>query len=164
MQENGTYAIRLIVSDGRTNSAPYDFTISIDRPNAQPVANAGLDQSAGIDQTVTVNGSESYDVDGDTITFSWFLTTPDGSIASLTDSSSVRPSFTPDIFGEYTAHLTVSDGNLVSEPQTVTITVDNSHAPVADAGRDQNVKTGSRVSLSGANSIDVDSEIDVRSK
>tara|TARA_B100002003_G_C14144797_1_gene550436 strand:- start:1673 stop:3280 length:1608 start_codon:yes stop_codon:yes gene_type:complete len=54
----------------------------------------------------------------------------------------------------------VSDGNLVSEPQTVTITVDNSHAPVADAGRDQNVKTGSRVSLSGANSIDVDSEIE----
>lgn len=160
VQENGTYAIRLIVSDGRTNSAPYDFTISIDRPNAQPVANAGLDQSAGIDQTVTVNGSESYDVDGDTITFSWFLTTPNGSIASLSDSSSVTPSFTPDIFGEYTAHLTVSDGNLVSEPQTVTITVDNSHAPVADAGRDQNVKTGSRVSLSGANSIDVDSEIE----
>ena len=160
VQENGTYAIRLIVSDGRTNSAPYDFTISIDRPNAQPVANAGLDQSAGIDQNVTVNGSESYDVDGDAITFSWFLTTPDGSTASLSDSSSVTPSFTPDIFGEYTAHLTVSDGNLVSEPQTVTITVDNSHAPVADAGRDQNVKTGSRVSLSGANSIDVDSEIE----
>ena len=160
VQENGTYAIRLIVSDGRTNSAPYDFTISIDRPNAQPVANAGLDQRAGIDQNVTVNGSESYDVDGDAITFSWFLTTPDGSTASLSDSSSVTPSFTPDIFGEYTAHLTVSDGNLVSEPQTVTITVDNSHAPVADAGRDQNVKTGSRVSLSGANSIDVDSEIE----
>ncbi len=160
VQENGTYAIRLIVSDGRTNSAPYDFTISIDRPNAQPVANAGLDQSAGIDQNVTVNGSESYDIDGDAITFSWFLTTPDGSAASLSDSSSVTPSFTPDIFGEYTAHLTVSDGNLVSEPETVTIAVDNSHAPVADAGRDQNVKTGSRVSLSGANSIDVDSEIE----
>ena len=159
VQEGGTYAVRLIVSDGRTNSSPYDFSFLIDIPNSQPVANAGSAQSVGIDQSVTLNGGESYDEDGDTITFLWYLDTPEGSTAELSDQTAVTPSFTPDVFGEYTAHLTVADGSLVSEPQTVIITVDNTYAPVADAGRDQNVKTGSRVSLSGANSIDADSTI-----
>ena len=158
--ENGTYAIRLTVSDGRNNSAPFDFTVTIDRPNEQPIANAGAPQNVGADQLVTLNGGESYDADGDVITFSWFMTTPDGSTALLNDQHAVSPSFTPDLFGTYTATLTVSDGELVSEPESVIITVDNTHAPVADAGRDQNIKTGSRVQLSGANSIDIDSSIE----
>lgn len=159
VQENGTYAVRLVVSDGRSNSPPFDMIIHIDKPNEQPVANAGNPQSVGLNTTVKLDGSGSYDEDEDTISFSWFMTSPEGSAATLINSETVTPHFTADVFGTYTLTLTVNDGELISEPSTVSIEVGNKLAPVADAGPDQNVKTGSRVTLTSAASIDADSEI-----
>lgn len=159
VQENGTYAVRLIVSDGRNNSNPYDMVIVIDKPNEQPVADAGSPQSVGVNTKVKLDGSGSYDRDEEPISFAWFLTSPDDSSATLVDSDTVAPSFTPDIFGTYTLTLTVNDGQLISEPSTIDIQVGSKLAPIADAGSDQNVKTGSRVSLTAAASVDADSEI-----
>ncbi|WP_338456371.1 PKD domain-containing protein [uncultured Alteromonas sp.] len=159
VQENGTYAVRLIVSDGRNNSNPYDMVIVIDKPNEQPVADAGSPQNVGVNTKVKLDGSGSYDRDEDPVSFSWFLTSPDDSSATLVDSDTVAPNFTPDVFGTYTLTLTVNDGELISEPSTVDIQVGNKLAPIADAGPDQNVKTGSRVSLTAAASVDADSEI-----
>ena len=79
VQENGTYAVRLVVSDGRNSSNPYDMVIHIDKPNEQPVANAGSPQSVGIGTKVKLDGSGSYDRDEDSSSYSWFLTAPDSS-------------------------------------------------------------------------------------
>ena len=69
----GDYTAQLVVHDGQADSAPDTVTISTE--NTPPVADAGPDQSAPVNTTVTLDGSGSSDVDGDTLTFEWTLVT-----------------------------------------------------------------------------------------
>ena len=90
------------------------------------------------------------------LTFSWSLSRPQGSNATLTGANTATPSFTPDKLGNYVAQLMVNDGALDSAPDTVTISTTNSK-PVANAGPDQNnVLTGTLVNLNGNGSSDAD--------
>ena len=41
--------------------------------NEIPVANAGSDQTVSVDETVYLNGSNSYDTDNDKLSFLWFI-------------------------------------------------------------------------------------------
>ncbi len=65
---SGDYEIELIVNDGLIDSSPDSVTIST--INSTPVANAGPDQTRYWGETVTLDGSGSSDVDGDTIAYS----------------------------------------------------------------------------------------------
>jgi len=124
--------------------------------NTAPVADAGPDQTVQVTDTVQLDGSDSTDVDGDLLTFSWtLLTQPAGSSATLDDATSVMPSFVADAPGSYEVELIVNDGTVASAPDTVTITTINS-PPVADAGPDQTVFVTQTVLLDGTNSSDVD--------
>ena len=67
----------------------------------------------------------------------------------------MNPTFVADKSGSYVVQLIVNDGLVNSAPDTVTVTTTNS-APVANAGPDQAVATGSTVQLNGAGSSDVD--------
>jgi hypothetical protein len=70
---------------------------------------------------VTLDGSGSSDPDGDDLSFSWALATPSGSNAALSDPNAETPTFTPDVTGDYTATLQVSDGDTTaSDDATVT--------------------------------------------
>src|SRR5210317_620935 len=77
--------------------------------NSPPVADAGSDQTAQINDLVTLDGSKSSDVDGDSLTYSWSLALPVGSTASLLDAETVSPSFVVDVSGVYVAQLIVND-------------------------------------------------------
>jgi hypothetical protein len=100
--------------------------------NYAPVANAGDDKNYLTGSTVTLDGSESYDLNSDPLTFSWTLnTTPIGSSASLTGDTTSSPSFTTDLDGEYIITLEVNDGSLPSPVDTVTITALTPGAPIA---------------------------------
>jgi hypothetical protein len=135
----GTYVISLIVNDGTVDSQP--DTVTISTLNSAPVANAGADQSAYVNDTVTLDGSGSTDVDGNLLTYRWaFTSKPDGSTAGLSDAASVNPTFTITIdkAGTYVVSLIVNDGTVDSQPDTVTISTLNS-APVANAGPDQSI-------------------------
>jgi cytochrome c peroxidase len=91
--------------------------------NNSPVANAGVDQSVTNQTTVTLNGSGSSDLDGDTLTYNWQLAArPTGSSASLLNAQSSTPQFVGDAEGAYTLSLTVNDGTLNSIADQVTIT------------------------------------------
>ena len=128
--------------------------------NRAPVANAGNDQNAATGTVVTLNGSASSDVDGDTVSYAWSLTTlPTGSSAVLTDPTNVSPTFTVDIDGTYVAQLIVNDGTVSSAADTISVVAASANsAPVANAGNDQNAATGTVVTLNGRASSDVDGD------
>jgi RHS repeat-associated protein len=152
----GIYLVQLIVNDGYVDSLPDSVTISTE--NSKPVANAGADQTVYVTDTVQLDGSKSTDVDGDLLSYKWsFVSVPTGSSASLSDTTSVKPSFVADKPGAYVAQLIVNDGKVDSIADTVTITTANSK-PVADPGADQTVYVCDTVTLDGSKSTDVDGD------
>jgi hypothetical protein len=151
---NGTYIAQLIVNDGTTNSTP--ATVLITRGDTPPVANAGLAQTVTVGSQVTLNGTASSDVDGDTLSFAWsIVSTPSGSKAVLTGAATPQPTFTVDLAGDYVIQLIVNDGTLNSAPATVVVSTINSQ-PVANAGLRQNIIAGTTVTLDGSGSFDAD--------
>ena len=88
-------------------------------------------------QKVVLDGSRSFDVDGDPITYAWsFASRPAASAAALIDATSVNPSFVVDKPGAYSVQLIVNDGKLDSQPSIVNISTIDS-PPVANAGPNQ---------------------------
>ena len=153
----GDYVIQLVVSDGTDTSDPDRVTLST--VNSPPVANAGADQSVFVDVVTQLDGSGSTDVDGDTLTYAWSLTTrPAGSAATLENSTTVNPTFTPDVAGDYIAQLIVNDGSVNSDADTVMLTTSN-RAPVADAGLPRTLPLGVTAELDGSGSRDPDGDL-----
>jgi F0F1-type ATP synthase epsilon subunit len=133
--------------------------VSISTLNSAPIADAGLDQSPVIGETVTLDGSNSSDADGDTLSSSWsFVARPAESAALLSDTTASQPTFTVDMAGSYIVQLIVNDGVVDSQPDTVTISTENS-APVANAGNAQTVDIGATATLDGSASSDVDGDL-----
>ncbi|HET9836697.1 MAG TPA: PKD domain-containing protein, partial [Candidatus Angelobacter sp.] len=152
----GTYIIQLVVNDGMVDSAA--ATVTITTKNTAPVASAGPNQSVFVGSTVTLNGSASTDVDGDSLTYRWsLLSVPANSVATLANPATVTPSFAVDVKGTYIAQLIVNDGFIDSAPATVTISTLNS-PPIANAGSDQTVLAGTAIHLNGSRSSDVDGD------
>ncbi len=119
-----TYYFRVRASNSAGSSA-YSNTASATTATANraPVANAGADATVNVGTSVTLDGSGSSDADQDALTYAWSLTVrPGGSMAALLNPTTVRPSFTPDVAGSYTAQLIVNDGKVNSAADTVVIT------------------------------------------
>jgi hypothetical protein len=152
----GTFVVQLIVNDGLRDSAP--DTVTIDTGNTAPVADAGPDQTVALAALVMLDGSGSFDPNGDPLTYAWALTSvPPGSSATLSDPNVVMPTFTADEAGTYVAQLVVNDGFVDSAPDSVTISTANTR-PVADAGDDQTAQVGDTVTLDGSGSFDADGD------
>ncbi|WP_395339910.1 PKD domain-containing protein [Ningiella sp. W23] len=151
----------ITIFDGRACSAQCNLArcaIVTPSGNTPPVADAGMDDSALVGESVTLNGANSSDADGDAITYSWsFIQRPSGSGATLSDPSSVNPSFTLDVSGNYEIQLVVNDATVDSAPDSVIISTENS-APVADAGADQSPLVNDIVMLDGSASSDVNGD------
>ena len=99
-----------------------------------PLADAGSNQGVITGSTVTLDGSGSYDEDGDTLEYSWWLTRPAGSQAVIENSGSVSTTFVADIAGEYEVTLSVYDDRYTNY-EKITITANDSvDVPVAPGG------------------------------
>jgi hypothetical protein len=102
-------------------------------PNHPPIANAGLDQTVILGDTVELNGSNSSDPDDDPISHHWeFEIIPAGSTATLDDPSIVYPTFVADLVGDYIIQLIVNDGVVNSDPDQVIITAQTPQEAIED--------------------------------
>jgi hypothetical protein len=129
--------------------------------NTRPVADPGPSQTVMRGDTVMLDGSGSYDDDGDPLTYHWTLEKPEGSDAVLSDQNAIMPTFVADVAGEYTATLIVNDGKIDSWPCDVKIVAEDSGInipPVADAGTYEPVTVPSTVQLDGSGSSDPDGD------
>ncbi len=121
----GVYVFELIVNDGLQNSKS-DIVGIIVGDNHAPVANAGLSRyiAAG---NVTLDGTGSYDQDEyGNLTYQWTQSSgptaviitdanlPTPTISGFTSKSSIQT---------FSFELIVSDGDLTSQPSSVTVTV-----------------------------------------
>ncbi|MDH4056746.1 MAG: PKD domain-containing protein [Gammaproteobacteria bacterium] len=152
----GRYVAELVVNDGEFDSAP--DTVMIDTLNSAPVADAGADQTLPVGAMVQLDGSGSFDADGNPLTYLWTLSAvPVGSTAVLSNPFVANPVFVIDQPGTYTASLVVNDGFVNSAAAEVLIATENSR-PVADAGPDIGAFVGDTVQLDGSASSDVDND------
>jgi sugar lactone lactonase YvrE len=148
---------QLTVSDGQLSSTG-QVNITIKNVNHPPVANAGENQQVREGATVTLDGSASFDPDGEALTYRWSQTA--GPSVTLSDATAVQPSFTAPLVGSATLTfaLLVSDG-LASGSATVTVVVEHvNHPPVANAGTNQTRDEGAIVMLDGRASSDPDGD------
>jgi len=119
----GKYVIRVVCSDGVLDSEPVFITITAKKIQRPPKARAGADKTVETGSLVELDGSGSSDADGDPLTYKWTMTSkPTASTATLSGSTTKKPTFTPDVDGTYKISLVVNDGTEDSAPDTVTIT------------------------------------------
>ncbi|MEE9333680.1 MAG: Ig-like domain-containing protein, partial [Granulosicoccaceae bacterium] len=163
----GDYIVILTVTDaqGLSDSATLTITVNqvIVNPPAPlpPTANPGPNQAQDTFDLIALDGSASSDPKGNPLTYLWsFQDQPANSQAVLLNDSSVSPSFTPDVAGDYVVLLTVTDIQGLSNSATVTITVRPiviDPPPIADAGLDQPQAVNNQVvMLDGSGSSDPD--------
>lgn len=149
----GGYKFQLVVNNGTQNSAPSFVTISTS--STPPTAKiAALTTTPHVGDTLTFDGSGSFDTDGFAITtYAWTISGPAGSAVALNNPAAVMPTATLDKFGSYTVQLTVTDSrNLVSQPAVLTFNT-QSLTPIANCGSDQSVDVNQNVFLDGSTSI-----------
>jgi hypothetical protein len=108
-----------------TSSVLAPVSLPFERAKEPPIANAGPDQSVRMGATVTLDGTESYDPEGESLAYSWTQTS--GPEVTLNDPTSVRPTFTsPDVVRDNTTltfSLEVNNGRQGSDADTVSIIV-----------------------------------------
>ena len=155
----GSYSVTYNVSDAAGNAATTVVrTVNITADETAPVANAGLDLTAFINDQVTLDGTASSDFNNSPLTYNWtFVSKPAGSLSTLSDAQSIAPTFDVDTSGTYVVQLIVNDGTFDSAADSVTIVTQNS-APVADPGPDQSAFMGNVVTLDGSGSTDIDED------
>ncbi len=98
-------------------------------PNQAPIAHAGIDRTVLSESLVNLDGSASFDPDGNAITYQWTQT--GGPVVSLSSPTVVNPAFTAPTVQIPTVlvfQLTVSDG-FASSSATVRITVEKPNLP-----------------------------------
>lgn len=123
---------QLVVNDGVLDSAPDTVEVAVSNVNQAPVADAGDAQTKSGGATVTLDGTQSFDPDGQAITHLW--TQISGPGVTLSDPTAPAPSFTAPSVAAITAlefDLTVSDGSLTSEASRTTVTVLGALQPLA---------------------------------
>jgi hypothetical protein len=161
---DGSYKLNLIVNDGSLNSTPDEVVIIAKKPNVAPNANAGPDQNVLTATMVYLNGSGSSDPDNGPMPLSYLWSfgsvppTPGSSLTDddITDKNKANASFIPDVNGTYSIKLTVSDGDLSSNDDTVVISTTPNVPPNANAGEDITITLGHTVTLDGLASNDPD--------
>jgi hypothetical protein len=164
-QTSQVLSFKLTISDGLF-SADDIVEVTEIYQNKPPVADAGLPQTVNEGSSVNLIGSNSFDPEGSSLTYSW-SNVSSGAVCSaivLSGETTAIPSFVAPLIGQMAETCSFSlivtdDQNLPSAPSNVIIQVENvNHSPVADAGADITVNVGDSVQLNGSGSNDPDGD------
>jgi hypothetical protein len=151
---------QVTVDDGRGGQDADSVTVTVSPPNTPPVANAGADFSIVSGQAGNLDGSGSFDPDGDPLNYHWAEL--GSSLMVLSSDTNAAPGFVAPQVGTTTQivmQLTVEDGRGGQDSDTVTITVTPpNNPPTANAGTNTTVEAGSLVVLDGSGSSDPDGD------
>jgi hypothetical protein len=158
LSANATLTFELVVDDGSSFSDPDTVDITVVSVNDPPVSDAGDDSTIKEGAGATLDGSNSFDPEGDTPLFYTWTQSAGPTVTLLPSDTVVSPTFTAPIGvgTSLTFELSVGDGNEAGLPDSVTVEVVENSAPVADAGADQTKDEGSLVALVGSASGDPD--------
>jgi len=153
---DGTYTLTATAIDTVSQTASDSISVLVDNVNDPPVADAGPDQTVsdsdgdGV-ESVTLDGSGSYDPDGTIVSYEWAEEALVlGTTAIITYDFSV---------GTHAVILTVTDDLGATASDDVILTVNANQPPVADAGPDQTAYVGDTVNFDGSGSSDADGTI-----
>jgi YD repeat-containing protein len=115
--ELGDYEFRFTCIDSKNTKATCDITVPVtiesvenEDENIRPIANAGDDQHVNIGQLVTLDGSLSYDPDGEIVYYQWYQIFGDEEIIhGVYEGKNLI--IVPDTKGVYEFKLNVGDNN-----------------------------------------------------
>ena len=159
--DDGTHTIKATAIDTASQETSDSIDVIVDNTNDPPIADAGPDQTVtDVDgdniESVTLDGSDSYDPDGTITSYEWTEgTTVLGTAAIITYDFSV---------GTHTVSLTVTDNEGATGSDECIINIVANQPPFADAGPDQteNDADGDNIesiTLDGSDSYDPDGSI-----
>ncbi len=157
----GEYLLQLVVvTEEGAASLPAGMTLIAFERGAAPNVRVGRDRHVGVGAPVDLDGRMSHDPRQRPLAFHWsFLSVPKASRlsdANIRRRETATPSFTPDVAGVYLIELEASNGELASE-DVVTVTASTGNIPpVADAGKQQEIRDRVPFALNGAASFDPD--------
>ena len=146
----GAFTVTLVVTDDNGDYSVDTCVVNI--LNNPPVAEAGQDQAVHLGDSVTFDGTGSFDVDDAIVDYYWDF--GDGQSCGYGPS----PVYAYSELGTYTVTLEVFDKYGASDTDTMTVTVYND-PPVADAGSDVTIYLGTGITFVGSGSYDPDGTI-----
>ena len=158
----GKIDISLTVTD-KKDSTNFNFDIDVTPVEDAPIAIAGEDLiiSDGCNTSFTLDGTKSWDPDGDQLMFKWELLNQNKS--TVFDTSVVKYFFSDStIDRELLFVLTVSDMTGLNDHDTLLVKLINDNQPIADAGIDFIAPINKKVYLDGSGSKDVDNVLEYK--
>jgi PKD repeat protein len=151
--KTGTYNVKLTVTDDTNtlnNKASSEIKVVV---NEKPIADAGPDQIAAVNQEITFNAGKSFDPDGQVVRYAWDFGDGQNAEGKTATHRFSKP-------GIYTARLTVQDNtnqpNAIDFDEAI-ITVNS--PPVAMAGNDIIAAPNQKILLDGSASYDLDGKV-----
>ncbi len=161
--QQGLYVIRLRVSDGELDSQSDFVHVMADIEGSLPVAVAGDDQEVVEGDTVSLDGSGSYDPLDNPLTYSWYLVsvpaTSSMSSDDIDNANGELASFVPDAPGTFLLGLQVSNGTQDSVPDFIQITAESTNqCPTAVAETSGDLYSCTAIQVDASASVDPDGD------
>lgn len=152
----GIYLLQLTATDGELLAEPAIFEVEL--LNSPPVAVASGPAEVFVGETADLSGLGSSDPDGHALSYQWVvLTAPDASNAIIQSADQALAEFIPDVRGDYSFGLTVSDYEFSSEQAVWNLTVPN-RAPIAALDGPNELEVGVEGLFSATASSDPDGD------